>query len=105
MRPKIIEENIDNFNAVTKDMVARFVKLNKACGPNDHMPDLEGELSKWATESKFVLLYIYTKAPLNIVYTLISLKYCRLILLYCFLECNLAMCCKKKKKKKKEVGT
>ena len=65
MRPKIIEENIDNFNAVTKDTVARFVKLNKACGPNDHMPDLEGELSKWATESKCVLLYIYTKAPLN----------------------------------------
>ena len=65
MRPKIIEENIDNFNAVTKDTVARFVKLNKACGPYDHMPDLEGELSKWATESKFVLPYIYTKAPLN----------------------------------------
>ena len=63
MRPKIIEENIDNFNAVTKDTLARFVKLNKAC--DDHMPDLEGELSKWATESKFVLLYTYTKAPLN----------------------------------------
>ena len=100
MRPKIIEENIDNFNAVTKDTVARFVKLNKACGPNDHMPDLEEELSKWAIESKFVLLYIYTKAPLNSLHPSISLKYCRLILLYCFLECNLAMCCKKEKKKK-----
>ena len=65
MRPKIVEENIDNFNAVTKDTVARFVKLNKACGPNDHIPDLEGELIKWSTESKFVLLYTYTKAPLN----------------------------------------
>ncbi|XP_073228660.1 cytochrome P450 27C1-like [Porites lutea] len=50
MRPKIVEENIDNFNAVTKDTVARFVKLNKACGPNDHIPDLEGELIKWSTE-------------------------------------------------------
>ena len=72
MRPKIIEENIDYFNAVTKDTVARFVKLNKACGPNDHMPDLEGELSKWATESKFVLLYTYTKAPLNSVHPYMS---------------------------------
>ena len=52
MRPKIIEENIDNFNAVTKDTVARLVQLNKDCGPNDHIPDLEGELSKWSTESK-----------------------------------------------------
>ena len=68
MRPKIIEENIDSFNAVTKDTVARFVKLNKDCGPNDHMPDLEEELSKWSTESKFVLPYTYTKAPLNSLY-------------------------------------
>ena len=60
MRPKIIEENIDSFNAVTKDTVARFVKLNEACGPNDHIPDLEGELSKWSTESKFVLRNTYT---------------------------------------------
>ena len=52
MRPKIIEENIDNFNAVTKDTVARLVQLNKDCGLNDHIPDLEGELSKWSTESK-----------------------------------------------------
>ena len=54
MLPEIIEENIDNFNAVTKDTVARLVQLNKDCGPNDHIPDLEGELSKWSTESKFV---------------------------------------------------
>ena len=52
MRPKIIEENIDDFNAVTKDTVARLVQLNKDCGPNDHILDLEGELSKWSTESK-----------------------------------------------------
>ena len=101
MRPKIIEENIDNFNAVTKDTVARFVKLNKACGPNDHMPDLEGELSKWATESKFVLLYIYTKAPLNSLHSYKSqILSSNLTLLLPRMQFSL-MCCKKKKKKKK----
>ena len=53
MRPKIVEENIDNFNAVTKDAIARFVKLKEACGPDDHIPDLEGELNSFTTESKF----------------------------------------------------
>ena len=53
MRPKVVEENIDNFDAVTKDAIARFVKLKEACGPVDHIPDLEGELTKWSTESKF----------------------------------------------------
>ena len=57
MRPKIIEENIDNFNAVTKDTVTRFAQLNKDCGRNDHIPDLEGELSKWSTESKLSGVY------------------------------------------------
>ena len=57
MLPEIIEENIDNFNAVTKDTVARFVQLNKDCGPNDHIPDLEGELHKWSTESKLLVSY------------------------------------------------
>ena len=57
MLPNIIEENIDNFNAVTKDTIARFVQLNKDCGPNDHIPDLEGELSKWSTESKLSVSY------------------------------------------------
>ena len=51
LRPKIVEENIDNFNAVTKDAIASLVKLKEACGPNDHIPDLEGELNRWATES------------------------------------------------------
>ena len=53
MRPKIVEENIDNFNAVAGDAIARFVKLKEACGPDDHIPDLEGELSRFSTESKF----------------------------------------------------
>ena len=54
MRPKIVEENIDNFNAVTKDAIARFVKLKEACGPDDHIPDLERELSIWSTEGTYV---------------------------------------------------
>ena len=52
MRPKIVEENIDNFTAVTKDAIARLAKLKQACGRDGHIPDLEGELSRWATESK-----------------------------------------------------
>lgn len=51
LRPKIVEENIDNFTAVTKDAIASLVKLKEACGPDGHIPDLEGELSRWATES------------------------------------------------------
>ena len=48
-----MEENIDNFNAVAEDAVARFVKLKEAGGLDaDHIPDLEWEISKWSTESK-----------------------------------------------------
>ncbi|XP_073228662.1 cytochrome P450 10-like [Porites lutea] len=50
LRPKIVEENIENFKAVTKDAIARFVELKEKCGPNDHIPDLEGELGKWSME-------------------------------------------------------
>ena len=50
MRPKIVEENIDNFNAVTRDAIAKLVKLKETS--DDYIPDLEGELSKWSTESK-----------------------------------------------------
>jgi len=61
MRPKIVEENIENFNAVAEDAIARFVKLKEACGPDDHIPDLEGELSRFSTESKFKKCYITVK--------------------------------------------
>ena len=54
MRPKIMEENIDNFTAVTKDAITRLAKLKEECGPDRHIPDLEEELSKWATESKSI---------------------------------------------------
>ncbi|XP_015780625.1 PREDICTED: cytochrome P450 27C1-like [Acropora digitifera] len=51
MRPKVVEENLDNFNLVAEDAMARFVKLKEACGPADHIPDLEGELMKFTLES------------------------------------------------------
>ena len=67
LRPKIVEENIDNFTAVTKDAIASLVKLKEACGPDGHIPDLEDELSRWATESMFrtnlILLYICDFVP------------------------------------------
>lgn len=49
MRPKVVEENIDNFNAVTKDVIERMVKIKDVKG---EFPDLEGELKKWSTEGK-----------------------------------------------------
>ena len=58
MRPKIVEENVDNFKAVAKDAIARLVKLKEAGGADDHIPDLEGELSRFTTESKFLVLTI-----------------------------------------------
>lgn len=55
MRPKIVEENIGNFNAVSKDAVARFAKLKEACKQDDHIPDLEKELNRWSLESKLII--------------------------------------------------
>ena len=55
MRLKTVEENIENFNAVAEDAIARFVKLKEACGPDDYIPDLEGEMSRFSAESKFNL--------------------------------------------------
>ena len=52
MRPKVVEENIDNFNAVTEDAMVRLAKLKESCGPDGHIPDLENELCNWSTESK-----------------------------------------------------
>ena len=58
MRPKTVEENIDNFNDVAEDAISRLVKLKQACGPDDHIPDLEGELSRWSTEGKLKMLQL-----------------------------------------------
>ena len=51
MRPKVLEENIDNFNSVTKEFIESLAKRG-ASGQDGEIPDLEGELKKWATESK-----------------------------------------------------
>ena len=55
MRPKVVEENLDNFNLVADDAMARFVELKEACGPDDHIPDIEEELRKYALESEYVV--------------------------------------------------
>ena len=55
MRPKIVEENIANFNAVSKDAVARLAKLNDASEQNDYMPDLEKEVNRWSLEGQLII--------------------------------------------------
>jgi len=55
MRPKIVEENIANFNAVSKDAVARLAKLNDASRQNDYMPDLEKEVNRWSLEGELII--------------------------------------------------
>ena len=52
MRPKIAEENMNNFNAVSKDAVARFIKLKETSQEEGHIPDLEKEMKRWALEGK-----------------------------------------------------
>ena len=53
MRPKVLEENIDNFNSVAEDAVKQLVKIKGTCGQDGEVPDLEGELKKWSTESRY----------------------------------------------------
>ena len=52
MRLKTVQENIDNFHAVTEDAIMRFAKLKEAGRRNGHIPDLEEELKKFSMESK-----------------------------------------------------
>ncbi|XP_067047710.1 cytochrome P450 27C1-like isoform X2 [Acropora muricata] len=51
MRLKTVQENIDNFHAVTEDAIMRFTKLKEAGRGNGHIPDLEEELKKFSMES------------------------------------------------------
>lgn len=51
LRPKDIRENLDNFNAVTRDAVEHMLAIG---GEDNVIPDLEGELAKYATEGKLV---------------------------------------------------
>ena len=65
MRLKTVQENIDNFCAVTEDAITRFTKLKEGCGQDGHIPDLEEELKKFSMESKLLqgqrkkVFYIY----------------------------------------------
>ena len=52
MRPKVLEENIDDFNCVAEDTIQRWKKIKVTSGQDGEVPDLEGELKKWSTESK-----------------------------------------------------
>ena len=51
LRPKDIRENLDNFNSVTRAAIERMVAIR---GEDDVIPDLEGELAKYATECKLI---------------------------------------------------
>lgn len=54
MRPKVLEENIDNFSSVAEDAVERLAKIKGTSGQDGEVPDLEGELKKWSTESMYM---------------------------------------------------
>lgn len=55
MRPKILEENIDNFNCVAEDAIKQLAKIIGYSGHDGEVPDLDGELKKWSTESEYIL--------------------------------------------------
>ncbi len=66
MRPKVLEENIDNFNSVSKDTIERLAKIRGTGGLEDgEIPDLEGELGKWATESTLVQTDLFRMVTCN----------------------------------------
>ncbi|KAL9965313.1 hypothetical protein ACROYT_G029094 [Oculina patagonica] len=48
LRPKDIRENLDNFNAVTRDAIEHMLTVR---GEDNVIPDLEGELAKYTTEA------------------------------------------------------
>ena len=50
LRPKNIRENLDNFNSVLRDAIKHMVAIR---GEDGVVPDLEGELAKYATECEF----------------------------------------------------
>ena len=55
LRPKDIRENLDNFNSVITDTIERVVTIR---GEDDVIPDLEGELAKYATECRLIFLFV-----------------------------------------------
>ena len=57
LRPKDIRENLDNFNSVARDTIERMVTIR---GKDDVIPDLEGELAKYATECKLIFCQFHS---------------------------------------------
>ena len=53
LRPKVLEENIGDFNCVADDTIEQLKKVKVTSGQDGEVPDLEGELMKWATESRY----------------------------------------------------
>ena len=49
LRPKEIRDNLHNFNGVVRDAITHMAALR---GIGNEIPDLEGELSKYACECK-----------------------------------------------------
>ena len=58
LRPKTVNENIDNFNDVTKDALARMTAVRGSHGKEGEIPDLEGEMFKWSTECEYLIFII-----------------------------------------------
>ncbi len=56
LRPKNIHDNLENFNSVTRDAIDHMVAIR---GADRTIPDLEGELAKYATECKFNLSSLF----------------------------------------------
>ena len=55
LRPRDIRDNLENFNAVTRDAIEHMVAIR---GEDDVIPDLENELAQWATECKFCITVV-----------------------------------------------
>ena len=53
LRPKVLEENIGDFNCVADDTIEQLKKVKVTSGQDGEVPDLEGELKKWSTESRY----------------------------------------------------
>ncbi len=52
LRPKNIHDNLENFNNVARDAIDHMVAIR---GADWTIPDLEGELAKFAAECKFYI--------------------------------------------------
>lgn len=62
LRPKDIRDNLYNFNDVARDAIEHMVAIR---GEDNVIPDLENELTKWATECKYcITVFILSEIPI-----------------------------------------